>query len=501
MALKISVTQKHSINAQQVYTLFVEEGFDSKKVLSSFIKEFPFISSYVKEHNFTGKRQTLLSIPLPYGKKIVYFILVGLGKKEKKVYDIESYRRALGLVVRFMQRIKITTVSLLLPQANLFGVKDEYLAQQTTIIVSMADYLFDTFKEQEGAKKTTELTFVLQKHNKAAVEKGIKEGLVIGEAVNDARQWVNLPANILRPDKFASQAKQLAKKYGLNCTIFNEKKINELGMGGLAAVSQGSEQECRFVILEYKTAKKNAPTLGFVGKGITYDSGGLSLKPAKYMETMKEDMAGAAAVIAAMKAVAQLKPSVNIVAITPLAENLPSGVAIKPGDIIRMYNGKTVEVKNTDAEGRLILGDALAYMAEKYKPHMMIDLATLTGACMHALGPFVTGLFSVNENVVSKVEEAAQISGDAVWRLPLTVDYEKSMDSPVADLCNIANPKYMAGGTTAAVFLKNFVNDIPWVHLDIAGTSFNVPDIPYYSSETATGVGVRLLVELAYLWH
>jgi leucyl aminopeptidase len=166
-----------------------------------------------------------------------------------------------------------------------------------------------------------------------------------------------------------------------------------------------------------------------------------------------------------------------------------------------MYNGKTVEVKNTDAEGRLILGDALAYMAEKYKPHMMIDLATLTGACMHALGPFVTGLFSVNENVVSKVEEAAQISGDAVWRLPLTVDYEKSMDSPVADLCNIANPKYMAGGTTAAVFLKNFVNDIPWVHLDIAGTSFNVPDIPYYSSETATGVGVRLLVELAYLWH
>ena len=278
------------------------------------------------------------------------------------------------------------------------------------------------------------------------------------------------------------------------------KKINELGMGGLAAVSSGSEQECRFVILEYKSKKKNVPTLGFVGKGITYDSGGLSLKPPKYMETMKEDMSGASAVIGAMKALAQLKPDVNIVAITPLAENLPSGVASKPGDIIRMYNGKTVEIKNTDAEGRLILGDALAYMAKNFKPDMMIDLATLTGAILYALGSFKSGLFGVDNHVIEKVKEAAKESGDSVWQLPLTRDYESAMDCPVADLCNIASPKFLCGSINAAVFLKHFVSDVPWAHVDIAGTAFDVFNIPYQRAQTATGVGVRLLVELALNW-
>lgn len=500
MAINFSLSQKSFLqNSADVFAFFVEQDFEFKNISSDVMALFPQLETYCKEQNFSGKEQSILSIPVMHNKKLIYLLFAGLGKKEKKI-DVENYRRALALIVRFMQRVKVNNIALQLPNATLFGITDQLLAQETAIICNMTGYIFDTFKEQEGGEKDIEVILVLQRHNRTTLQKGIKVGELIGTAVNDAREWVNLPANVLRPDELAAQARQIAKEYNLNCTVFNEKKIGELGMGGLAAVSSGSAQECRFVILEYKSTKKNAQTIGLVGKGITYDSGGLSIKPSKSMETMKEDMAGGAAVIAAMKVLAQFKPSVNIIAIIPLAENLPSGVAAKPGDIVRMYNGKTVEIKNTDAEGRLILGDALAYMAKNYKPVMMFDLATLTGACQYALGPFFSGLFGVDEFVIKKVEQAAREAGEPVWRLPLTKDYEKAMDCPVADLCNIANPKFMAGGTTAAVFLKNFVDDIPWAHLDIAGTAFNVPDIPYQRSEMATGVGVRLLIELAMQW-
>jgi len=497
MAIKISTSQKKLFQEPaDAYTLFVEQDFDSKKLPVELRSLFSKLDEYIKEQIFVGKAQTILSIPITSDNRLFYVLLVGIGKKEKKL-NMESYRRALGLVVRFMQRVKITKLAVQVPPSTLFGVDDNYLAKQTAIISCMTDYIFDVFKKPKSGEKAIEMVLTLQRHNQSAFKKGIDAGLIVGDAVNDARELVNLPANVLRPSDLALVASKMAKKHGLKCTIFNEEKVGNLGMGGLAAVSIGSEQECRFVILEYKTTKKTAPTIGFVGKGITYDSGGLSLKPSKYMETMKEDMAGSAAVIGAMKALAQLKPAVNIVAITPLAENLPSGVAAKPGDIVRMYNGKTVEIKNTDAEGRLILADALSYMAKIYKPSMMVDLATLTGACQMALGPYFSGLFGENEPLIKKIENSAKISGDMVWRLPLTDDYKQALDSPVADLCNIANPKYMAGGTTAAVFLQNFVGDIAWAHVDIAGTAFNVPDVSYDSSETATGVGVRLLVELA----
>ena len=497
MAINFSFSQKKIFQqSANVYAFFVEQGFDVKKLSAEIFNLFPQIEAYLTEQNFSGKEQSVLFVPVVKDKHLIYLLFIGLGKKSKK-FDLESYRRACALLIRFMQRVKVTIVAVTLPPATIFGVTDQVLAQETASSCLMADYVFDTFKKQDFDEKKIELILVLQRHNLAAFKKGVAIGNIIGGAVNDAREWVNLPANILRPDELSAQAKGIAKEYGLNCTVFNEKKIGELGMGGLAAVSSGSEQDCQFVILEYTTSKKDAPTIGFVGKGITYDSGGLSIKPSKSMETMKEDMSGAAAVIAAMKALAQLKPAVNIVAITPLAENLPSGVAIKPGDIVRMYNGMTVEIKNTDAEGRLILGDALAYMVKNYKPSFIIDLATLTGACQYALGPYFSGLFGVDEKLINEVEKAAKNSGDFVWRLPLTKDYEKSMDCPVADLCNIANPKFMAGATTAAVFLKKFVADFPWAHIDIAGTAFNVPGIPCQRPETATGVGVRLLIELA----
>ncbi len=267
----------------------------------------------------------------------------------------------------------------------------------------------------------------------------------------------------------------------------------------MAGGARGSDQDCLLLMIEDKAKKKTAPTLVFVGKGITFDSGGLSLKPAVHMETMKEDMSGAAAVIATMEALAVLKPSVNVIGITPLAENLPGPTATKPGDIVRFYNGKTAEVKNTDAEGRLILADALSYGVKQYKPDAIIDIATLTGACAYALGPFYTGLMSEHDELAERVDRAAHLSGDRVWRLPMHDDYKVAIKSPVADICNIGSNKYMAGAITAACFLQHFVDDVPWVHLDIAGTAFNVPDLPYYRPG-ATGVGVRLLVDLAMNW-
>ncbi len=217
------------------------------------------------------------------------------------------------------------------------------------------------------------------------------------------------------------------------------------------------------------------------------------------METMKEDMSGAAAVIGAMQVLAQLKPAVNIIGITPLCENMPSGTATKPGDILRFYNGKTAEVKNTDAEGRLILADALSYAVKHFNPDAIIDLATLTGACAYALGPFFSGMISQHQELAQRVQEAARTSGDRVWPLPLDDDYKSAIKSNVADICNIGNPKYKAGAITAGFFLQQFVGDKPWVHLDIAGIAFDVPDISYYSTG-ATGVGVRLLVDLAMQW-
>ncbi len=309
-----------------------------------------------------------------------------------------------------------------------------------------------------------------------------------------------MPPAFMHPPALADKAAEIGKKYtDLKVTILGDKEAAALGMGGLLGVSRGSEHECRLVVMEYKAADKNAPTVALVGKGITFDSGGLSIKPANSMETMKDDMSGAAAVITTMEALAQLHPHVNVIGVAALAENMPGGKATRPGDILKFYNGKTAEVKNTDAEGRLVLADALSYTVDKYNPDVIIDIATLTGACAYALGPFFTGMMSQDDALVAKIQKSADVSGDYVWRLPMTNDYQKAVKSTVADICNIGSKQYNAGAVTAAFFLKEFVGETPWVHLDIAGTAFDVPDISYYRPG-ATGVGVRLFVELIMHW-
>lgn len=484
------------------YAFVFEEGQAYSKEFKDFAQNFqPNLIQALKESDFTGKALQTRVLPGFVDSQWVYPIFVGLGKEGRKSLDIETYRRALGIIYKRVIAQKKESFVFCLPSPELFDVTADYLAKQTAIIFNMASYHFDDYITDKERKDTKvyDITISVDTKQKKAVQEGIKEGDYIALAVNKTRHWVDLPPMVLTPLYLADKAKEISKKHDLDLTVFSEKQINEMGMGGLAGVSRGSELDCKLVILEYKTKKKNAPTIAFVGKGITFDSGGLSLKPASAMETMKEDMSGAAAVIATMEALAELKPEVNVIGLAPIAENLPSGTATKPGDILRFYNGKTAEVKNTDAEGRLILADALSYAVKHYDLDAIIDIATLTGACAHALGPFFTGLMSQDEDLIEKIIKAAQRSGERVWRLPMDNDFKPAIRSEVADICNIGSPKYRAGAITAAFFLQHFVNNVPWAHLDIAGTAFDVPDISYYRSG-ATGAGVRLLIELALNW-
>jgi leucyl aminopeptidase len=486
------------------YVFFVEQDFKFLSALHDVAKMyFPPLQTLMKERKFIGSAQSTLSIPVVHGKGVTNLLFIGLGKptRGKKNIDVENFRRALGTMIRCAEKNNESTLAFTLPDPKLFGVSAEYLGKQVATIVTMAAYQFDKFitdKDRLVRHDFDIMLGVLDK-DKVAVERGITEGHLIADALNSARGWSDSPAAVHTPTQMANEASKIAKEHGLKATVFDGKKIVELGMGGLSGVAQGSDQDPRFVILEYKTHKKKAPTIGLVGKGITFDSGGLSLKPANSMETMKDDMSGAATVIATMKALAQLQPDVNVIAVTPLAENLPGPRACKPGDIFTFYNGKTAEVLNTDAEGRLILADALSYITTEYKLDALVDIATLTGACQYALGPFYCGLMSQHDELTEKVKKASATSGENVWPLPFVDDYKPAIKSEFADIKNVGDQRYMAGTITAGFFLQNFVGDVPWVHLDVAGTSFNVPGISYFRSG-ATGFGVRLFVDLIMNW-
>lgn len=484
------------------YAMFVEQDAPFTGLLAEIEKShIPSLQQLMVDADFNGLAGEKFVLPVATKEGVINYICVGLGTKKGSSLSIETFRRALGVAVKEVSKLKADTLAVALPKAELFGVTDQYLAQQALTIADMAYYHFDEFITDPKRTYPDDLvaTFVLDGHDEKQIQEGCHRGLAIARGVHFTRHWVDMPPDRSTPLQLAEQAKEVANAHGYTCTIFNEQEVNQMGMGGLSAVARGSERDCHLVILEYKTKKPNAPTIGLVGKGITFDSGGLSLKPADYMETMKDDMAGAAAVIGALDALGSLNPDVNIVAVMPLAENLPSGKATKPGDIVTFYNGKTAEILNTDAEGRLILADALAYATKHYKLDAIVDLATLTGACVIALGHFYSAVLSQHDELVDKIEQASQLSGDRVWRLPMDNDFKPAIRSDNADIKNVGSKKYSAGTITASFFLQNFVGDVPWAHLDIAGTAFDVPDISYYRSG-ATGVGVRLLVELVMNW-
>lgn len=500
--IDIHLQSKSSPNTHpgaQVHFVYATEKGVQTDVINSLNQS---LNQILLARKFKANTGEIISVPLPTSADS-YMVVAGIGKKNiQNALCIESYRRTVAKVLRTAVSLQVPTITLHLPDHGLFNCNVDYLIEQTVIISQMSTYHFDEYITDQDRKehRINHLYLVTDDVEKSSTIKAMQEGIIIGKAVNQARHWIDTPPLDATPLFLSEKAKEIGKMHNLTVTVFNEKQIIEMGMGGLAGVSRGSDVDCQLAIMEYKTNKPNAQTIALVGKGITFDSGGLSLKPAASMESMKDDMSGAAAVINTMEVIAQLKPNVNVIALAPLSENLPSGKALKPGDIIKFYNGKTAEIKNTDAEGRLILADALSYAVKHYKPDAIIDIATLTGACAYALGPYFTGLMSEHDDLVAKIESVSKRVGDPVWRLPMTNDYKKAITSEVADICNIGDGRIKAGAVTAAHFLQHFVENTPWAHLDIAGTAFDVPNIPYFRSG-ATGAGVRLLIGLVMQWH
>jgi leucyl aminopeptidase len=321
---------------------------------------------------------------------------------------------------------------------------------------------------------------------------GLANGQAIARGVAFARDLVNGPGYAMTPVALGEEAVALGKRLALKVTVLDMAQLIEQGFGGILAVGKGSEHEPRFIIMEYGKASKSSPTICLVGKGLTFDSGGLSLKPPEAMETMKSDMGGAAAVFGAMQVAAELKLPLHLVGLVSAAENMPSSNAYRPGDIVKTLSGKTIEVLNTDAEGRIILADALFY-AQRYKPQAIVELATLTGAIIIALGSHATGLFATDQGLADKLSRAGEISGERVWQFPMWDEYHAMVKSQIADLKNLAGRP--AGSITAATFLAAFVGDYPFAHLDVAGTAWVDQPTKPYDSHGGTGVGVRLLTE------
>jgi len=357
-------------------------------------------------------------------------------------------------------------------------------------------YGFNDFKTQglDEIKQVNQVTLVANGNNFIEVDKAIRKALIVTDAVYYVRDLQNKPSNVVNPSYLASEARKLSEKFKIKCTVLERGNMQKLGMGGVLAVNMGSNHPPKFIILEYNGGKE---TICLVGKGITFDSGGISLKPSESMDEMKFDMSGGAAVLGIMQAAARLKLPYKLVGLIPATENLPGGNAYKPGDIIKFHNGKTAEIINTDAEGRLVLGDALAY-SKRFNPKVLIDFATLTGACVVSLGDVYSGLFSNSDELANKLIDAGDKSGELLWRLPMHEKYKDYVKSNVADIKN-CGPKW-GGAVTAAIFLKEFVDCKNWAHIDIAGTSDTKGGKNALNPAGGTGVGVRLIISFLDGW-
>ncbi|UCC79061.1 MAG: leucyl aminopeptidase [Candidatus Zixiibacteriota bacterium] len=409
-------------------------------------------------------------------------ILIGLGKKKKST--LEDIRKAAGTVIRTVQNLKRVAF---LPIDN---PKETIPALVEGSI--LGNYRFDRLKSEKKEIVLKEVSFF--EGNFRFPESKLNEVTILAEGTCAARDFANLPANLLTPRKLAEDAVKLGKKNNIKTTVLNEPDLKRLKMGALLAVGQGSQNRPRMVVWEYKGGRKNSAPLVFVGKGVTFDSGGLSLKQVQGMEAMKGDMGGAAAVISMIPVLGKLRPRINVVGITPLVENLPSGQAYRPGDVLTASNGKTIEVISTDAEGRLILADALVY-AKQFKPKYVIDIATLTGACMVALGVHIAGgIMGTDQRLVDLLMAAGERSGERLWQLPLWDDYRPLLNTTSADMKNSGGK--WGGAITAGKFLSEFAEDYRWAHIDMAGMDNQESDHPY-QIKGMTGWGVRLLSRFA----
>jgi leucyl aminopeptidase len=449
------------------------------------------ISSLIGRGEIKGKFGEV-SIVHTFGKLPAGIAAVaGLGKRQD--FNLDKIRGVAGEFCRSLRKLNCRKIATILHGAGIGDIEPEASAEAIVEGALLGLYSFNKYKKPEYADVEEMLVVVREDGKIPVLEPAVHKGKAIAESTNRARDMVNEPANYMTPTRMAEAAKEIANKYNLEFQVFDSKDMEAMGMEALLGVAKGSSQPPQLITLSYKGDKRSEKALGFLGKGITFDSGGISIKPSEGMSEMKDDMAGAAAVMAALGAIAQLKPQINVTAIVPATENLPSGTALKPGDVLKAMNGKTIEVISTDAEGRLILADALSY-AQRLGLSPLIDLATLTGACRIALGTLYSGLFSNDQDLADKVLRAAERTGERIWQMPMPEEYKEQNKSEIANVKNTGN-RY-GGAITAALFLAEFVDNTPWAHLDIAGTASSNKESGY-TVKGATGVGVRTLVELA----
>ena len=451
------------------------------------------ISSYIKNNNFKAEKGEIRSIFL--NKNFKNVVLAGLGDEAK--YDLDVLSGVIADVSKKLRDNETGTFSIYLSSFSNNKFKDEELAEKMALSALMGLYKFVEYKtkDKDKIKYISQIIIITNSGNNFGKE--ISYALVIAEAINKTRDLVNTPPNKATPEYVANYAKDIAKKSGLKCAVFDDKQIDKMKMGCLSAVGRGSVNKPRLVVLEYNGAKSQKP-IAIVGKGVTFDTGGYNLKPYPYILNMKDDKGGALASIHVIEACSKLKLQVNLAVVTPLCENMIDADAYRPDDVLTAFNGMTVEIKNTDAEGRLILADALSY-ASSLKPQAIIDIASLTGASMVVLGPIGTPIISTDEKLTEKIKDASKKSLEKVWELPLWPEYEDSIKSDVADIKNISE-EGDAGVIIGATFLKNFVDDTPWAHIDIGTTVWSKADRGMLT-KGATGATVRLMMEMLRDWR
>lgn len=485
MRVEVTVGRLEDVR-EKAAVLGVFKGEEITGELKKADKLFSGAISEAFQGEFTGKQNHVLELPT-YGRlKAKKLLIVGLG--ERKEFGLEGMRQAAGKACTHARSAGVKDAALLMGGFTFKGVSVDDLAQAAVEGAILGPYKFRKYKSEEEGAELEKLVLLERDEHRSRAEKGAQRGKIIAEAVNYVRDLVTSPGNEATPRMLAEEALKLRKK-GVSCRILDKAEVEKLGMGAFLGVAQGSVQPPKFMILDYNPGKES--TVVLVGKAITFDSGGISIKPSEKMDKMKYDKAGGVAILGVLRAAAEMGLKHRVVGLIPATENLPSGSALKPGDILKTASGKTIEIINTDAEGRLILADALHY-ALRYKPKAIIDIATLTGACVIALGNVASGLMGNDEGLKRKLKKAGEATGERVWELPLWKEYEEQIESDVADLKNVGGKE--AGAITAASFLNKFVDGNAWAHIDIAGTAWNEKDKPY-APKGATGVGVRLLIE------
>lgn len=498
MKTKYDVKKIKDIKADIVVSVTFEDQAEQKlQWLNTLFKGN--LDTLIETNDFKGKANSVVVTYLQGENKSKRLAVLGLGSS--KEVTLEKLRKAYAVAAKKMSAMKLNSVAFEVPDLaiikSVVGFSLYDIMQSLCEGVFLTQYNTKKYHTKHDFHALNEIIFFTDspKYTREANE-ALKDAKIICDAALVARDLENEPSNFLTPEKFAEFVKKSSTKAGYSVTVFDEKKIAQLNMGGVIGVGKGSVNPPRFLILQYFGANKSEKPVVLVGKGVTFDSGGISIKPAQGMDAMKMDMGGAAAVVGAFEAVARLKYKMNLIGLIPSVENMPDANAFKPGDVLKSYGGITIEVDNTDAEGRLILADALEYAAN-YKPKAVIDVCTLTGAAIICFGHLLAGLMGNNKDLNKKIFDAGEKSYERVWEMPLYDEYDKLMKSEIADIKN-AGPARQAGTIMGGIFLKKFVQDkYPWAHLDIASVGFNLGEsMEEYHTPGATGYGVRLFVEL-----